>query len=168
MMKRLAIAAGIVTISMAAVSAQEPKPKPADPQEQAAAARTSRNVSLELTITDQSSASDAAKKVVSMIVGDGHRGSIRTSGRSGGTILVLNVDARPRVIPSGNSILTELTIEYMPKPDPADEGRDGPRSQLNQSMALVLESGKPTIISQAADPASSRKITVEVKATILK
>jgi hypothetical protein len=35
-------------------------------------------------------------------------------------------------------------------------------------MSLILESGKPTVVSQAADPSSDRKITVEVTATILK
>ena len=41
-------------------------------------------------------------------------------------------------------------------------------SQLNERLSLVLESGKPMIVSQAADPVSDRKITVEVTATILR
>ena len=35
-------------------------------------------------------------------------------------------------------------------------------------MTVVLQSGKPMIVSQAADPVTDRKIVVEVVATILK
>jgi hypothetical protein len=35
-------------------------------------------------------------------------------------------------------------------------------------LSVILESGKPMVVSQAADPTSDRKITVEVTATILK
>ena len=41
-------------------------------------------------------------------------------------------------------------------------------TELNQSLTVVLQSGKPMLISQAADPTSDRKVTVEVKATVLK
>ena len=41
-------------------------------------------------------------------------------------------------------------------------------SGVNQSQTVVLQSGKPLIISQAADPVSDRKVVVEVKATVLK
>jgi hypothetical protein len=39
---------------------------------------------------------------------------------------------------------------------------------MNQSLTVILQSGKPLIVSQAADPVSDRKVVVEVKATILK
>jgi hypothetical protein len=32
----------------------------------------------------------------------------------------------------------------------------------------MLESGKPLVISQAADPASERKVTVQLTATVVK
>ena len=177
-MKRAVVAALLVMMSATATFAQPPKPAepqkepPKEAQKELEAARMSRNVSLEITITDQSGAGEAAKKVVNMIVADGRRGSIRSSGssltqREGRTVVTLNVDTRTTLLPGG-SILTELTIEYIPKPDPADEAKDAPRSQLNQSLTLVLESGKPTVVSQAADPVSNRRITVEVKATLLK
>ena len=40
--------------------------------------------------------------------------------------------------------------------------------QLNERVALTLESGKPMVISASADPGSSRHITVEVTATVMK
>jgi hypothetical protein len=39
---------------------------------------------------------------------------------------------------------------------------------MNQSVTVLLESGKPLVITQAADPVSDRKVTVEVKATVLR
>ena len=41
-------------------------------------------------------------------------------------------------------------------------------ASINERLGLIFESGKPIIVSQAADPTSDRKITVEVTATILK
>jgi len=41
-------------------------------------------------------------------------------------------------------------------------------ASLHERLTVILESGKPTVISQEADPTSERKITVEVTATILK
>jgi hypothetical protein len=39
---------------------------------------------------------------------------------------------------------------------------------INESLSVILEDGKPMLISQSADPIGDRKVKVEVKATILK
>ena len=81
----------------------------------------------------------------------------------------LDVDARPFVSLDGQ-IQLELTLNYAPPGAQAAE-RDNARARpttINQSQTLVLQSGKPLIISQAADPVSDRKVIVEVKATVLK
>jgi hypothetical protein len=41
-------------------------------------------------------------------------------------------------------------------------------SQINERMAVIVQDGKPLVISQAADAGSDRKVTVELKATVLK
>jgi hypothetical protein len=41
-------------------------------------------------------------------------------------------------------------------------------TNLNEQITLILVPGKPMTISQAADPVSDRRITVELTATILK
>jgi hypothetical protein len=65
-------------------------------------------------------------------------------------------------------IQLELTIVYSP-PGGADKDSQRPRpTGVNQSLTVVLQSGKPLLVSQAADPVSDRKVIVEVKATILK
>jgi hypothetical protein len=128
--------------------------------------RTLTNVQVELTLTDQIGAAAAEKKTVTMIVASGSWGKIRnTAARIGPNQVGLNVDARPFVSTEG-PIQLELTLYYYPP-----QGKpDAPvlPTELNQSMTIVLQSGKPMLISQSADPASDRKVTVEVKATILK
>jgi hypothetical protein len=35
-------------------------------------------------------------------------------------------------------------------------------------LTVIVQNGKPLLVSQAADPSADRKMTVEVKATVLK
>ena len=78
----------------------------------------------------------------------------------------LNVDARPLVSVDG-PIQLDLTLEYAPVRNGADPAAKRPTG-INQSQTVILQSGKPLIVAQAADPVSDRKVIVEVKATILK
>ncbi len=133
--------------------------------------RTLTNVQIELTITDQSGAGAPEKKTVSMVVSSGNWGRIRSAGNVGRpgslpVIVDLNVDARPLVAVDG-PIQLELTIAYTPLGALTDDGKGKPPT-VNQSLTVVLHSGKPMVISQAADPVGDRKVTVEAKATILK
>ena len=132
------------------------------------------NVQIELTITDQTGSAAPDKKTVSMIVAHAAWGKIRTSAeayqKSTQSKIVpvgLNVDARPYV--TSGQIRLELTIVYSPMmlTSTTDSAQTRP-TELNQSLTVVLQSGKPMVVSQAADPVSDRKIGVEVKATILK
>ena len=59
-------------------------------------------------------------------------------------------------------------LEYSPKSRSEPEEVEPGMTSINERMTLILESGKPLVISQAADPTSDRKITVEVTATILR
>ena len=134
--------------------------------------RSLTNVQVELTITDQTGSGAPEKKTVTMVASSGSWGKIRSAGMmrrpSTEPVLVdLNVDARPMVSVEG-PIQLELTLAYSPPGN-----RDGLATQekptgVNQSLTVVLHSGKPLVISQAADPVSDRKIVVEVKATVLK
>jgi hypothetical protein len=136
--------------------------------------RALTNVQIEVTLTDQAGAGAADKKTVSMIASSGNWGKIR----SAATVIVigeppyavdLNVDARPFVTVDGQ-IQLEMTLVYAPV-KAAGDPKEGPKqrpSGINQSQTVVLQSGKSLMVSQAADPLSNRKVTVEVKATILK
>jgi hypothetical protein len=135
---------------------------------------TLTNVQIELTLTDQAGADGAGQEDRQ------HGGQQRQLGEdsidrqrppAGETPLIvqLDVDARPFVSVDG-PIQLELTLNYSPPgaqtPD-KDNARARPTS-INQSLTVVLQSGKPLVISQAADPVNDRKVIVEVKATVLK
>jgi len=136
------------------------------------------NVKLDLTITDQIGPGEPSKKTVSMIVADRAVGNIRSIANT--ERATLNVDATPQIQQNG-SVRLQLGLEYNPRqgsrggekqgPDGAiinPVPRDNNGSSLNQRVTIVIEPNKPLILSQAADPLSDRKITVEVRVSILK
>jgi hypothetical protein len=181
------IAAGLMTVSLsaqqkpAAPAPEQSRPEPAPPS----AAGKRRNVSIEVKLTDQTSTSEpATTKVVTMIVADGGMGSVRSAGSvfvpvsgpnapvpPGGRSSVglgLNIDANPAIHPDGSVVLS-LKLEYSPRPNPRPDGDDtGRDGRLEEGMTVTLESGKPMVISRAADPSGNRKINVEVTATVMK
>lgn len=127
------------------------------------------NVQIEITITDQTGTTAPEKKTVSVLVADQSMGRVRANARASkpdvGLIgTALNVDARAAVL-ENDRILLDLTLEYQPLK--ASETRQEP-TNLNESISVLLNNGKPLVISQAADPISDRRMIVEVKATIVK
>jgi hypothetical protein len=108
-----------------------------------------------------------------MIVASGNWGKIRSAGSvrppdQPPFVVDINVDARPLVSVEG-PVQLELTIVYSPPGGGSiKDGRMDKPTGVNQSLTVVLQSGKPLVISQAADPVSDRKVVVEVKATVLK
>ena len=153
-------------VKVAVEQTQAVKAKVEEAQANPRFVRTLTNVQVELTLTDQLGGAAPQKKTVSMIVSSGSWGKIRnTAARVGTTQIGLNVDARPFVSTEG-PVQLELTLYYYPpQGDPKDPGMP---TELNQSLTVILQSGKPLVISQAADPVSDRKVIVEVKATVLK
>lgn len=153
--------------------ADAPPPPPPAPAEIYAPAPPKKkpgpNVRIEVTFTEQRSDTPAQPKTVTVTTGDGHWGRVRSQAHSsqvGGT--PLNVDARPELQSDGR-ILMSLTLEYAEKRVRREEAPGEITDvTMNQSVTVVLESGKPLVITQAADPVSDRKVTVEVKATVLR
>ena len=132
------------------------------------------NVQIELTLTDQLGSQAPEKKIVSMIASHMSWGKIRSAGQvypagEPPYVVELNVDARPWVTVE-NQIQLDLTFVYAPLKSGGEqkEGNKQRPSGINQSQTVILQSGKPLIVSQAADPISDRKVVVEVKATVLK
>jgi hypothetical protein len=164
------------TPAVAADEKPTPAPAKAAPAEQA----LPLNIRIEVSITDQIGNGPAAKKVVSMIAGDRQNTSLIRSSASvpvkavGGSgysyrNVTLNVDARPAILyKEPSKILVTLGLEYLPRPAGGVEEMEPGMASINERLALIFESGKTVIVSQAADPTSDRKITVEVTATILK
>ena len=127
------------------------------------------NVRVEFTLIDQQTGVPTVNKTVMLTTSNRQWGRIRsqiTSRIYGGA--PLNVDARPTVTQDGR-ISLELTIEYSQGRNSEVEANSDKIVQvsINESLTALLENGKPLLVTQSADPISDRKVTVEVKATIL-
>jgi hypothetical protein len=140
------------------------------------------NVRLELTIRDQRGSQQPVTKTVSMVVADRSMGRIRTQStvlteRHGAQPVLVNVDGRPVVLSDGR-VLLQLTLEYRPadapttrsegaSPSPATPSAQAP-PHVSESIEMIVQSGKPIVVSRSADPDSDRSVTVEVNATVIK
>jgi hypothetical protein len=148
-----------------------PAPPPAAPMPDGRNRKVGPNVRIEVTFSEQRSDSPAMPKTVTVTTNDGQWGRVRSSVNTVGYgSSPLNVDARPEVLPDGR-VLLAVNIEYGEKRVP--EGKQVQPGQiieatLNESVTLLLESGKGLAVTQSADPMSDRKVSVEVKATVLK
>lgn len=122
------------------------------------------NIQLELTITDTISGSPVTK-TVSMVILNGSDGQIRTA--SPGSDHMLNVDAMASAFQNG-LIGVRITFLFQP-PAVVTEGKPTRLApSLNESLTVVVQDGKPMVVSQSADASSDRKVTATIKATVLK
>jgi hypothetical protein len=153
------------------------------------------NIKIEVSITDQSGSGTPARKLVSMIASDRQSTNIRSSASVPVPQTVfakppratesdpanvpvqsytyrnvtINVDARPSIMQKEpHRISLSLGLEYIPRAEGRQEEMTPGMASWSERLSLILESGKSMVVSQAADPTSDRKITVEVTATILK
>jgi hypothetical protein len=144
--------------TQARAAAQPPRPEP------------SVNIRVELTITDQRGTAAALSKTITMTMMDTAYSRIRTGGDVrtplGFRPVTLNVDATPRLHKDGK-IRLDLTIEYRPTAAESDT-EQSTTPTINEQIGVLLEDGKPLVISQSADPATDRKVKIEAKATILR
>ena len=161
---------------------EQPSPAKAEPKAVKEPVGQPVNIKLEITITDQAGP-EPAKKVVTMLLADRAVGSIRSNGvqripSEGNYPVSINVDATPTLLTDGN-IRLNLGLEYQPRPSPSSSPSPSPSpsdqmltrarmSTLNERLSIIVQDGKPILISQAADPGSDRRITVELKATVVK
>lgn len=128
------------------------------------------NVRLDVTITDQRASGQPTTKTVSVVLADRANGRIRTTGDvrtpTGVRPIVLNVDAFPEFVRDGR-VRAHITLEYRPA---VAEGTSEEQvmTTISETFAVVLEDGKPLVVSQSADPSTDRRVRVEVKATILR
>jgi len=123
-----------------------------------------------VTITDQRGTAAPMKKMVSVIVADQQSGMVRSESLipSMGTI-PLHVDAAPEILSDGKVRLRfglsyDLPMENQPTP----AAERVAKTSVRENLSLILESGKPMLVTQSADPVGDRQVMVEVKATVLK
>ncbi len=148
-----------------------------------------RNVRVDITITEQGGGAPPAKKVVSLVVADGRSSNVRSMtnapiANGNSRDLFLNVDASVNLTPE-QRVLLDLRFLYtsVSVMSPlAGEGRAAPatpdekawaapkpgHSTIQDSLTVLLTPGTPLVVARSADAASDRIVTVEVKAEILK
>jgi hypothetical protein len=145
-------------------------PKTTTPVVQTPRPEPTVNIRVELTITDQRGTAAPLSKTITMTMMDTANSRIRTGGDVrtplGFRPVTLNVDASPRLHKDGK-IRLDMTIEYRPTAAESDT-EQSTTPTINESISVLLEDGKPLVISQSADPATDRKVKVEAKATILR
>ena len=131
------------------------------------------NVRVELTIADKpSSAAEALRKTVTVVTADGIGAFIRsTANYSNLGAVPLNVDVEPFILEDGK-VRLKANVQYdLPAMNQGAAGTDPTnlrRTQIQQNLTLILESGKAVVAAQSADPVGDRQVTIEVKATVLR
>jgi len=129
------------------------------------------NLHLEFTVTDQIGTAPPMKKTITMNVADGESGRIRTNAEvyrknAPVTTVPLSVDASPEI--DGAKIRLRASLEYQLLKEAPEPDVPAGKTSITQMVTAVLNDGVSTILSQSADPLTDRKVTLEVKATIIK
>ena len=133
------------------------------------------NLRFEISIADEGGGGPATKKTVAVIARPNNQ---TASVRSNGTLNAahpLSVAARATSIGIGLSvdvrglydngkIPARVTVDYQPYWPEAKSLPSSVRAQVD----LVFDEGRRTLISQAADPLSDRRTTIEVTVTTVK
>ena len=146
-----------------------PLPKPAAPAPaavvpvvvpDASAGGQQVNIRVDVTVTDQKGTAPGQPKSVMVIIADRHLGQTRAPFED----RHIHVDARPTIT---NSLINAMiTVRSLEGPK-ATSNTDQLLNWTN-SFTLLLQNGKPMVALETSDAATQRKLTIEVKATILK
>jgi hypothetical protein len=186
--RALPLALAVVLSSAALSHAQAPPEAPVIrlQQERADMLASERNVRIDVTVTIKGLKPVA--KTLTMVTADGRSAKSRAGVEipvsmggpgigAGGPVaegfnyrpVDINVDATATILASGR-ILLRLKMNFQTVYLPTDAGtqRASFGSGTTELNAVVFESGKPLIVTQAADGDSGREYNIEVKTTILK
>jgi glucose/arabinose dehydrogenase len=155
----------------APVAARSTGEAPAPPEEVRHPRGQPVNLRLEFTVTDQIGSAPPVKKTITMNVADGESGRIRTNAdvyrkNSPVTVVPLSVDAYPTI--EGGKIRLRASLEYQLLSPPPEPELPAGKTSIAQGVTSILSDGVSTVLSQSADPLTDRKVTLEVKATIIR
>jgi hypothetical protein len=123
-----------------------------------------------VTLTDQQSGLPTASKTVMVTTSNLQWGRLRSEVESRAYgVAPLNIDVQPEVL-ADSRIALRLTIEYSQGRLSDAEGNTEHISKvrLNESVSIIVPNGQSLLVTQSADPVSDRKVTVDVKATVVK
>jgi hypothetical protein len=171
-------------ILMSAVPSAQQQPAPAPVPAPAAPARIAPgepaptppapNLRFDVVITDEGGGGPSTRKNISVIArANNQTASVRSTGqlnashpisvasRQQGIAIGLNVDVRGYV--ENGKIPARVTVDYQPYWPEAKSLPSSVRAQVD----MVFDDGRRTLISQAADPLSDRRTTIEVTVTVM-
>jgi hypothetical protein len=179
----------VVPTPKSAAPAQRPE---LAPPSKASSEFEAANVKVEVTIMYQVGNATPVRRMATLTVADGGRGSLRSGNQvavtsttfqpaaTGAPATVpmtsynyksvgLNVDAN-RVFIQGNRTRLDLNVEFSAIGEKSPDTSAPSFPTFSQNLTLILESGKPVIVGQSSDFVDNveRKQSVEVKATILR
>lgn len=126
------------------------------------------NIRLDVSVIDQREGRTAEPKTLMVILADRAMGQTRAAYEERS----ISVDARPTV--TDGLIRVSVTVKssepprMMPMPGPEGFKGSDPTVNWTNSFNLLLQSGKPMIALETSDAVTKRKMSIEVKATILK
>lgn len=140
-----------------------------------------KNIQVEITIIDQGGSQPPLKKTLTVIAADNGSGSIRSTvtvamprhppGPDPKNFtyeeLPLNVDIRPQVTENKNRIRARMILNYQTFYAAQANNMPAVKSVVTMDQHVMLDNGKPMVVSQSADATTDRKVSVELKATIL-
>lgn len=155
---------------------REPKEPPPAPAPEAPPRREPgqlANVRIDVTITDQKGPAKPLTKTLTLTLADRENGMVRSEGETPVAAgmgemhkVPLHVDAFPAI--EGDKIRLRLSLNYSFVDNPTAESPRVPKTEVRETLSVVLDNGKPMVVAQSADPITDRHITLEVKATILR
>lgn len=162
------------TPDVSAFDDQQPPPATTPPPVSAPVG--SRNVQVDVTVKLEGTGTPVTKRMTLVgandLVSMGRAGmDIPLTGQMGSQYrsVGLNVDARPRLVEGGRiGLMLKLEFSAIVKPEGAGPSGAPSFGSSKTELNLVLDSGKPLVVAQAADAEVGRGYTVEVKATFLK
>jgi Flp pilus assembly secretin CpaC len=184
MLRRLVLSVLLALAVPPPLAAQEPAAPPKTPPTQLQPPRfANQNVRIEVTITLKGE--KPLVKRLSLVAADGRETKGRAgieipiaTGMGGGPTALMsfnyrpvgvNIDATPQIL-DATKVLVRMSLEFSTVYRP-EAGQQADKPSFGQgsheARAIVFESGKPLVVTQASDAESGREYTVEVKATIL-
>ena len=120
------------------------------------------NVRLDVSVIDQAADGSPQPRTLMVLLADRAMGRTRAAFQD----RTINVDARPTITDGRVRVLLTVMSEETRsgfEPGPKDHTMN-----WRNSFSLLLDNAKPMIALETADAATKRKMSIEVKATILK
>ena len=124
------------------------------------------NIRLDVSLIDQQENSAGQPKTLMVILADKAFGQARAAYEDRS----VSVDARPTIADSLIRVMVTVKSEEPHRIMVPDGPMKSPDPLLNwsNSFTLLLPSGKPVVALETSDAVTKRKMSIEVKATILK